>query len=370
MIRIVLPVLLALALPAGADPGAAAREAADRIAAAAERLAGAEGARDRIEALTEAVRAYEAGLATLREGLRALAVGEAALTRDLAAREGRTARLLAALVGIERMPAPLFVLHPDGPLGAARAAMLMGDAAPALETEAAILRADLDRLATLRALEAAAMSDLEAGLAGVQSAREALSAAIADRAPLPRASDGGVAALAARARTLRAFAEGLSEMPPAATPRGLDLPLPLPADARLLRRFEEPDAAGVVRPGWVMATAPGALLTAPTQASVRYAGPLLDYGLVIVLEPSAGALMVLAGLAEAYVRAGEIVAAGAPLGLMGGTVPRSGEFRDDAVAGGGASGSEALYVETRVDGRPVDPASWFAAELGTSEGSR
>jgi septal ring factor EnvC (AmiA/AmiB activator) len=35
----------------------------------------------------------------------------------------------------------------------------------------------------------------------------------------------------------------------------------------------------------VLATRPNALVTTPWPSSVRYAGPLLDYGNVIILEP-------------------------------------------------------------------------------------
>ena len=371
MIRAALTLLLALPGPATADPAAAAREAAVQVVAATERLDRAGGARERIAALTEVVRAYETGLASLREGLRAVAVAAATTRSGLAAREARAARLSGALIALGRAPAPIRVLHPGGPPAAARASMLLADAAPVLEAEAAALRADLDRLAVLRALEEAAMADLKAGLSGLQAAREALFVAVAEReAPIPAPDGEAVLALASRADTLAAFADALSGMPGPDASAVLTLPIPLPVEAGLVRGFRELDAAGVARPGWVLATAPGALVTAPAAASVRHAGPLLDYGLVIVLEPRAGALMVLAGLAEGYVRAGEVVAAGASLGLMGGAAPAPREFRKAAVRSDGASRSETLYVEARVDGTPVDPANWFATNAGTSEGMR
>ncbi len=62
-------------------------------------------------------------------------------------------------------------------------------------------------------------------------------------------------------------------MPDASALRGS---LPLPVTATVLHRFNEADAAGIVRPGWVLATGPGALVTAPAAATVRFQGPLLD----------------------------------------------------------------------------------------------
>ena len=362
--------LLALALSAGAAPAQEAaemraRQAAADLARAAERLGAAEGAADRVEALTGTVRAYEDGLAALRDGLRQIAVAETALTDDLAARDAEIAALTGALLGMERSGAPLLLLHPSGPLGTARSAMMLGEAAPALQARADGLRADLATLAELRMLEQAAARQLEEGIEGIRTARAALSEAIAERGPLPgrvASDDARIAALLGRVDTLEAFADGLADLPAGPPPAEVVLPLALPAQGTLLRRFREADAAGIARPGLVLATAPGTLLSAPAAASVRYAGPLLDYGNVIIVEPRAGALLVFAGLAEVYARAGEIVAAGAPLGLMGGASLNGGASAATVVAGGGAARPETLYIEVREAGRPVDPATWFATD--------
>jgi septal ring factor EnvC (AmiA/AmiB activator) len=45
---------------------------------------------------------------------------------------------------------------------------------------------------------------------------------------------------------------------------------------------------------------------------------------------------------------------------MRGAQPEPGASPRDAVAGGGALRPETLYVETRMSGTPVDPATWFA----------
>ncbi|MGB1024817.1 MAG: peptidase M23, partial [Paracoccaceae bacterium] len=54
--------------------------------------------------------------------------------------------------------------------------------------------------------------------------------------------------------------------------------VPLPVFGVLLGGFEAQDAAGISRPGLLLATAPAALVTSPWFGTVRYAGPLLDYG--------------------------------------------------------------------------------------------
>ena len=113
----------------------------------------------------------------------------------------------------------------------------------------------------------------------------------------------------------------------------------------------------------MIATAPAALVTTPWPATIRYRGPLLDYGNVMILEPAQGYLLVLAGLGTVYGEVGDVLAAGAPVGLMGGTEPAAQEFGADFVQaaqkGGSAGQTETLYLELRKGKKPVDPTPWF-----------
>jgi murein hydrolase activator len=61
-----------------------------------------------------------------------------------------------------------------------------------------------------------------------------------------------------------------------------------------------------------------------------------------------------------YGEVGEVVAQGAPLGLMGGGEPTADEFLATAENGSGARETETLYIELRQGTAPVDPAEWFA----------
>ena len=367
MIR-ALALTLALALcaaPAVAqdDPAALARTAMERLDTAAAGLEAARGRRDRVAALTETVRAYEDGLAALRAGLRAATRRERALTAKFEARSEEVSRLLGVLASIQRAPAPLLLLHPAGPLGTARSGQVLAEITPALQREAEVLRRDVEEIAALREVQGAAEARLAAARDGVRQARTALSQAIADRTDLPPPFVGdpeGMRALLQAADTLAAFAGGLGALD-APDPPARDLgpargALPLPVSGTILRGFEEADAAGVVRPGLVVATRPGALVTAPVAATIRYVGPLLDYGNVMILEPEADTLMVLAGLGALYGNAGQVVERGDPLGLMGGG------SRQTPAPPTGAARSETLYIEIRQGMRPANPADWFAID--------
>ncbi|WP_435256535.1 murein hydrolase activator EnvC family protein [Thioclava sp. FR2] len=362
----ILSLCLLLAQPVAAQSVAdeAAAASADLKQAVAD-LQEAKGARDRVAALTRTIRAYEDGLAALREALRQAHLREATLDLQFQAKRDSVAQLLGVLSQLEARPGPLLLLHPSGPLGTVRSAMMLADVTPALQAEAEKLRAELTELQELRTLQQAAGETLASGLATAQDARTALSQAISDRSELPKRfteDPETLRALLESADTLEAFATGLTlddyQPQEFVDAKGR---LPLPVMGTLLLRPDEADAAGVRKPGVTLATRATALVTTPWPATLRYRGPLLDYGNVIVLEPGGGYLLILAGLDIVYGEVGEVLAAGAPLGLMGGGEPGVADFLASAQEGGGAQGSETLYMELRKGADPVDPTEWFAA---------
>ena len=366
-----------LAVPTGlwaqdVSPAAAAASALEALSAARDMLEAAKGGRERVAALSETVRAYEAGLSAVRAGLRRATIRERELSLKLAGQEEEIAALLTVLQARGRAGSPSLFLHPEGALGTARAGMIVSQMTPALNAQADALRETLVEVSTLRQLQAGAERSLQEGLTGVQDARTALSQAIADRTDLPRRFTEDpikTALLIATTETLEAFAAGLGEISggPLETAANADVfdqkgALPLPVAARVLRRAGEADAAGIKRPGVLLATRPRALVSAPVAATIRYQGPLLDFGNVMILEPKSGLLMVFAGLDVVYGRTGEVIAEGAPLGLMGGKDAAIGEILTQVGDGTGSDLSQSLYLEVREDNEPVNPESWFRTQ--------
>jgi len=370
-------ILCLLGMPVQAQtPAEAARTAISQLEAATRKLDAAESARNRVRALTEAVRAFETGLAAMRDGLRAASIRETELRRVLDARDGEVTRLLAALSALGTDAGPQSFVHPDGPIGAARAGLLMAAVTPALSDAAAGLRADVEEATALRQLQQDAANTLQSGLADLQTARTALSQAIADRTDLPRKFTEDpvrTAILIGASETLDGFAAGLSQITENET--GLDLPaararkgrLPLPVSGEVLRRAGETDAAGVTRPGVLIATRPRALVTTPTAATIRYRGPLLDYGLVTILEPEPDILFVLAGLDTVFGEIGQVLPEASPVGLMGGPAGQSDDIQSPSGERTGEALSETLYIEVRSGDTPEDPLGWFTADKGTTE---
>lgn len=365
---IVFILLFAAPVFAQEDPAFIAKRAAGQLEAARNALTLAQQAQDRVKALTQTIQAYEHGLTALREGVRRASIREASLKQKFETERVRVSKLLGVLQSIETSPAPLLLLHPSGPIGTARSGMIAGDITPALQREANALKQELEEIALMRAIQVGAAETLESGLSGVQEARTVLSQAISNRNDLPKRlveDPEAISALLSSAETLRGFAQGLAEMKVTGSDAPLHIgeargALPLPVNGVVIRGAGEEDAAGITRPGIIIATEPRALVTTPWHATIRYRGPLLDYGIVMVLEPGDGYLLVLTGMKEVYGSTGDVVPAGTPVGLMGGNAPSSEVFLTQANQIGGATRTETLYMELRQGDAPVDPAIWFA----------
>ncbi len=208
--------LAALPLRAGAEDNAAqaARKAAGALRAAISGLDAARSAKDRVAALTTAVEAYEGGLSALRSGLRQVTLREDQLQAQFDAKRGRLQQLLGVLTAMERTPAPLLLVGPEGPLDTVRSGMIVSDVTPALQVEAQALGQQLKELADLRASQEEASVTLRGGLKAVQAARTELSQAISDRTDLPKRyteSAEELAKVAVSVTSLDKFADVLSD---------------------------------------------------------------------------------------------------------------------------------------------------------------
>jgi len=384
--RFLLPAVLALGVasvaPAqqasSAQQSAALNEAAEEAARAADMLRDATGQLDealskddQVASLTQMIRAYEQGLGALRDGLRRAGIREQEIRAEFDARRERLGRVVGVMTAMQRSPETMLLLHPAGPEASARAGMILSAVAPGLQTEAEEMRQQLDEIRTVRTLQLNAANTLAQGLGQVQEARRLLASAVTDRSDLPvrfGEDPEELTSLVQSADTLDAFASGIVGMEqdvgaPMADFEGAQGSLPLPVLGTVLRRYNEADAAGVERPGLVITTGPAALVTTPWAATIRYRGPLLDYGNVMIVEPARGYLMIFAGLAQVFGETGDVLAAGDPVGLMGGTEPSAQEFGAEFVAnaalGSDGGQSETLYVELRKSKETLDPAEWF-----------
>ena len=345
-----------------------ARQAQQSLDNAWDKLERSKSAKDRISALTDAILSFEESLSLARDSLRQISVLEARAQQKLSVEEEAYAELIGVLLSIDKSPIQAELLHPDGPMATAWGGMLIADLLPALEEKVQSLRSDLEAARYLSELQYQFTLDLQAGLVALQETRAALGRAIADRDDLPKRfveNPAQTATLLAAADTLDIFADGLSliakneaegSLPDITTRKGT---LPMPVQGKVIRYFNEADAAGIKRPGIVVATSDNALVRTPTAATIRYRGPLLDYGLVSILEPQQDILYIFAGLSTVYGDIGEVLPAGSPVGLMGVSKIFDEKNLIETLNESGGLRGETIYIEVRVNKAPENPLTWF-----------
>ena len=108
-------------------------------------------------------------------------------------------------------------------------------------------------------------------------------------------------------------------------------------------RFGQSASKGGPTEGFTWKSSPGAPVLAPAAGVVEFAGPLKDYGVILILRTGGAYHLVLTGLGAVEAVPGRTVAAGEPVGRMA----------EDAGPG------PSLYLEVRKGGEPVDPQRWY-----------
>jgi septal ring factor EnvC (AmiA/AmiB activator) len=299
------------------------------------------------------------------------------LTGDEAALED----LLASLMTFGSRRPPALAASPEDAGAAVRAAILMGEAAPALSKRAATLKSQIEELNTLTEQTRRERETIANEEAALSARREEIEALAAEK----RMSSTSLAAetqalraeterLGREAETLRDLLAGLARTAPASPglkpgqkpkspatasapkprnpPAGSSAPArPAPAEAgsplspavgTRLRKFGQ-DVAGVRQEGLTLVTRSGAQVVAPLDARVQYAGVFRTYGMMAILDVGGGVLVVVSGLDALYPEAGQWVLAGEPIGRMADQ----------------KSPSPELYLEVRRNGQPIDPEKWL-----------
>nr|WP_272213915.1 murein hydrolase activator EnvC [Marinicella sp. W31]MDC2879862.1 murein hydrolase activator EnvC [Marinicella sp. W31] len=314
------------------------------------------------------------------------------------------ANVLAALQRMGRDPPPALLVSPGDALDSVRSAILLDGVVPEMrtrmesvlgdlrslqavkqerETTRDALAADLDSLAEetkrmdlLIAENEKTSAISAAALAEEQRQAETLAARATDLNGLIATLETEItsarnAALLARqeeerrrqmseAQRREARERALSAAPdknriaPAYPFSDLKNRLVLPVAGAILRRFGDPDGTGHQATGITIAARPGALVTAPSDGTVVYAGRFRSYGEMIILNAGDGYHIVMTGMEGLKVHQGDFVFSGEPLAQMG--------TRRIASAATLALETDrpTLYIEFRQDGKPVDSEPWWA----------
>lgn len=330
---------------------------------------------------------------------------ETGVRASLNARRGVLAEVLAALQRMGRNPPPALLVSPDDALSSVRSAILLGAVVPEIREQTQQLVDDLEELTEIRASIANERELLLATLEDQAEEEERLTLLLAEKRKLAAQSQEKLALesaasqkLAARARSLeeliaslgseidsvrKAAAEArLAEkrreeeareqrqearelaregkpdadrIAPAFAFSKLKKKLELPVAGRQKFGFGEDDGSGQSLKGMMVSTVPDAIVTAPADGWVVYSGPFRSYGELIILNAGDGYHLVLAGMGSTNADIGQFVVAGEPIGRMNTTKLVS------ASVLALASAEPTLYIEFRRNGKPVDPAPWWAS---------
>lgn len=318
------------------------------------------------------------------------------IAASLAARRDVLAEVLGALQRMGLNPPPALLVRPEDALSSVRSAILLGAVVPELRAQTEVLVADLAELSKVAASIEDERGRLAAAVVSQVAEKERLSLLLKEKERVEKEGAQELLAeqersveLAARSRSLKDLIASLEQQAAAAdaarrraeaerlsapVPRDNRLAghvafaslkgrMPLPAGGGFLRRFGASDSNGGVMLGDTVATQSGAIVTAPSDGSVLYAGPFRSYGQLLILNAGDGYHVVLAGMSRINVALGQSVLAGEPVGAMG-----EARVADASPTSGGIAAPE-LYVEFRKDGKPVDPAPWWADRFSGRTGN-
>jgi septal ring factor EnvC (AmiA/AmiB activator) len=131
--------------------------------------------------------------------------------------------------------------------------------------------------------------------------------------------------------------------------------LAYPAQGELVRKFNDKDGFGGRSEGLHIATRKQAQITASVDGTVEFAGEFRSYGKLVIINTGDGYHLLLAGLENITVAAGQKLLAGEPVGTMGAHTARGtliGDRIDDP--------RPILYVEVRKGSEAIDSSRWWA----------
>lgn len=350
--------------------------------------------RERMVETAEALQGAEKRIADINTEILRLESEEEEIVASLEGQQNNLGDVLAALQSLERSRPPAILVKPGDASAAARTALLLSEAAPAIEAKAALLKASLDSLRNVRASLNDERVAFEKTNAEVSDRRKVLAELLKEKqrerdvaTRLARAAQTETAALASRATSLRGVLTRLEKFARSIVPRvkpalgkrpegpdsGPTDPGPRvspPSQKRppLVRRLpKKPFKSargklaspvignitgqfGKTRPeggkfeGLRFSVADKAIVTAPYEGNIAFSRPWGPVGNLIVLDVSDGYHILLMGVSGFLVEEGQRVRAGEPIGTM--------------------SGSNAtLELEIRKDGEPVNPSLWLSDKV-------
>ncbi len=309
--------------------------------------------------------AIETNLTALERETESLSARAVTLNTQIETDRAQYTELLAALQRLELSPPPTLALTPRDAKRAADAGLLIATLSDQLRQRADALALNLTALEVTQAQLVLKKKDMSATRTKLKSEMKTVNAGLASKSKLESklADEKRTAAeeadrLAAESKTLLELIAKLEREAAKVVPR--TKPGRKPAAKLVLPKGTKPFAqakGGMIQPvsgrlvkpygrgekGHTYAGRPGGQVIAPYAGRVEFSGPFKNYDNVIILNVGGGYFVLLTGLNDLYIDAGDTIRRGEPVGKL----PNQ-------------TGTE-LYIELRRNGSSVDPKPWFQA---------
>jgi septal ring factor EnvC (AmiA/AmiB activator) len=359
-----------------------------------------------LSAAAAAAQAQEAAMTSLEADLQVLSVEKELRIKDLATRKGQLGDTLAALQRMALRPTAALIVSPGDPNDVIRSGLLLRTAVPQIEVQTKALRAEIAEIANIRGEMDAKREKLQLASLGLareqgkladlaKAKKKALTQTEAER----KAAQKRIAKLTAEAKSLEELLErlnsnvaavprvkpkidqpkprpapklaGAPKLPPITSARGK---LTAPAKGVVVKKFGAQTASGGKTRGVTWQTRAAAVVVAPWEGRVVFAGTFRNFGRILIIDHGEGYHSLIAGLERLDAQLDQWVLAGEPVGVAGGETTENSlkrEGRADKGQVGGAAkqtGGATLYVELRRDGQPINPLPWIAASTDRKSG--
>ncbi|WP_150213870.1 murein hydrolase activator EnvC family protein [Candidatus Tokpelaia sp.] len=317
---------------------------------------------------------YSDEIAAGLEHLHVLAQQQQQQQKVLTARQAETAEILAGLEKLGLSPPPVIFVRTEDRRQSLQAAVLLGALLPQMRAKAEAVQADLAALEQLELAANEAQEHLRQAREKQADEHRRLALLLEEKKRAQRQKQQNLQEeeksrkkLAEKVQNLQDLLGEISKQTaspgtgaapgqmqievPFSTLRGL---LPRPVAGRRLAGFGQ-TVGGKLSQGEIIETAPAAMVLAPAEGVVRYAGRFRSYGQLVIIDAGENYYIILAGMAQIHVAPEQFLLQGEPVGSMEKLLlADKGGFMVNKAA-------PQLYMEIRKDGKPVNPALWWAA---------
>lgn len=323
-------------------------------------------------------RAVANDIAKREEELKKMIVKRIQVDQSLKGRRAEFAEVLAILERIGLNPPPALMVRPEDVLTSVRSSVLLGAIVPQMQEKIQALTESLKELTNLSNAIAREYSALKTKMQNQAEQRKHLELLLDTKAKLQKRSEEELTEQQQKNIVLLKKAQSLEELileldrqsklssnVPAQVRKNLQLleqsnfesrkgSLLFPVLGKKIQRIN--NISQITRFGEMIETESEAVVVAPADALVAFAGPFRSYGQLIILNVGNGYHIVLIGMSKINVTQGQFVLSGEPIGMM------AMQFIANSVALDIGKTAPILYIEFRKQGKPVNPTPWWRTE--------